>query len=162
MKADCYTDDKGCEYSPGQRVQIITFSGSALEGEIDKVTSGAILLRECCVDCGTSGATLTNARVPYSDIEFIRCLTTEKTQVKVEMVDHPNHYQSETGLEVIDVIEAFTFDLKGTEAFDTGNIIKYICRWKQKNGLEDLRKAQWYLEHLINHVDNLEKENGKS
>ena len=30
-----------------------------------------------------------------------------------KMVSHPSHYQSETGLEVIDVIEAFTFDLKG-------------------------------------------------
>lgn len=75
------------------------------------------------------------------------------------MVDHPNHYQSETGMEVIDVIEAFTFDLKGIEAFNTGNIIKYICRWKQKNGLEDLEKAQWYLNDLINHVKKLKEEN---
>ena len=75
------------------------------------------------------------------------------------MVRHPSHYQSETGLEVIDVIEAFTFDLKGIEATDTGNILKYICRWKAKNGLQDLKKAQWYLTHLIEHVDKLEKEN---
>ena len=77
-----------------------------------------------------------------------------------KMVSHPPHYQSETGLEVIDVIEAFTFDLKGIEATDTGNIIKYICRWKGKNGLQDLEKAMWYLTHLINHVEKLEKENG--
>lgn len=78
---------------------------------------------------------------------------------KKEMVSHPDHYQSETGLEVIDVIEAFTFDLKGIEGFDTGNIIKYICRWKEKNGLEDLKKAKWYLDHLITHVEKLEEEN---
>lgn len=78
---------------------------------------------------------------------------------KVDMVSHPPHYQSETGLEVIDVIEAFTFNLKGIEATDTGNVIKYICRWKGKNGVEDLEKAKWYLEHLINHVNNLKKEN---
>jgi hypothetical protein len=75
------------------------------------------------------------------------------------MVNHPSHYQSETGMEAIDVIEAFTFDLKGVEAFDTGNILKYICRWKNKNGLEDLKKAQWYLNHLINHVEKSKKEN---
>lgn len=75
------------------------------------------------------------------------------------MVYHPSHYMSETGLEVIDVIEAFTFDLKGIEAVDTGNILKYVCRWKKKNGLQDLRKAQWYLEHLIEHIENIEKEN---
>jgi len=75
------------------------------------------------------------------------------------MVSHPGHYQAETGLEVIDVIEAFTFDLKGIEATDTGNVIKYICRWKKKNGLQDLNKAMWYLQHLINHVQKLEKGN---
>lgn len=76
-----------------------------------------------------------------------------------KMVSHPPHYQSETGLEVIDVIEAFTFDLKGIEATDTGNILKYICRWRSKNGKQDLKKAMWYLTHLINHVEKLEKEN---
>lgn len=65
------------------------------------------------------------------------------------MVSHPSHYQSESGLEVIDVIEAFTSDLNGIEATDTGNILKYMCRWKHKNGLQDLEKAQWYLTHLI-------------
>lgn len=77
----------------------------------------------------------------------------------LDMVNHPPHYQSETGLEVIDVIEAFTFDLKGIEATDTGNVIKYICRWKGKNGLQDLKKAKWYLEHLIAHVEKMEEEN---
>ena len=75
------------------------------------------------------------------------------------MVSHPNHYMSETGLEVIDVIEAFTFDLKGIEATDTGNILKYICRWSKKNGLQDLEKAEWYLNHLINHVRKMAEEN---
>lgn len=75
------------------------------------------------------------------------------------MVSHPPHYQSETGLEAIDVIEAFTSDLKGIEATDTGNVIKYICRWKNKDGIRDLKKAMWYLQHLIDHVEKTEKEN---
>jgi hypothetical protein len=86
----------------------------------------------------------------------IGSLTVDK---EPDMVSHPPHYQSETGMEVIDVIEAFTFDLKGIEATDTGNIIKYILRWPHKNGLEDLKKAQWYLNHLITHIEKLEKEN---
>lgn len=73
-----------------------------------------------------------------------------------DMVNHPPHYISETGLEVIDVIEAFTFDLKGIEATDTGNVIKYICRWKQKNGIQDLEKAKWYIDHLISHLQKIE------
>ncbi|WP_347282830.1 DUF3310 domain-containing protein [uncultured Bacteroides sp.] len=76
-----------------------------------------------------------------------------------KMVSHPDHYQSETGLEVIEAIEAFTFDLKGIEAVDTGNIIKYACRWKKKNGIQDLEKIMWYTQHLIDHLKNLEKEN---
>ena len=91
--------------------------------------------------------------------ESEQALSDNNYQSKDIMVSHPNHYISETGLEVIDVIEAFTFDLKGIEATDTGNVIKYICRWKQKNGLQDLEKAMWYLQHLINHVEKIEKEN---
>lgn len=75
------------------------------------------------------------------------------------MVSHPSHYQSETGLEVIDVIDAFTFDLKGIEAVCTGNALKYLCRWKNKNGKQDLKKAMWYIQHLIDHIDIIEKEN---
>lgn len=77
---------------------------------------------------------------------------------KKDMVNHPKHYISETGLETIDVIEAFTFDLKGIEAVCTGNILKYVCRWKHKNGVEDLKKAKWYLNRLINHVETLNEE----
>lgn len=76
-----------------------------------------------------------------------------------EMVSHPNHYQSDSGLEVIDVIRAFTAELNGIEAVDTANVIKYICRWKKKNGLQDLKKAMWYLQDLISHIEKIEKEN---
>lgn len=69
-----------------------------------------------------------------------------------QMVIAPNHYQSSKGIEVIDVIEAFTEGLVGIEATDTGNAIKYICRWKDKNGIQDLEKAVWYINHLINHL----------
>lgn len=69
-----------------------------------------------------------------------------------KMVSHPDHYQSNSGLEVIDVIEAFTEDLSGIEAADTANIIKYACRWKRKNGIQDLKKIMWYTQHLIDHM----------
>lgn len=81
---------------------------------------------------------------------------------KEDLVNHPKHYKTESGLETIDVIEAFTDGLEGIEATDTGNIIKYICRWKKKNGLQDLKKAQWYLNHLINKVEEKEKKNEKT
>lgn len=80
--------------------------------------------------------------------------TMEATKnVEYDMVNHPKHYQSKSGLEVIDVIEAFTDGLNGIEASDTANIIKYACRWKDKNGVEDLRKIAWYANHLANYLE---------
>ena len=67
-----------------------------------------------------------------------------------KMVSHPKHYQSSKGIEVIDVIEAFTENLKGIEATDTGNIIKYACRWNDKgNPIQDVEKIIWYATHLL-------------
>lgn len=75
-----------------------------------------------------------------------------------DMINHPDHYMSESGLEVINVIDAFTENLEGREAVYTANVIKYICRWKEKNGLEDLKKARWYLDRLIEFVEEAEDE----
>lgn len=69
---------------------------------------------------------------------------------KNDNVNHPQHYISANGLETIDVIEAWTDGLEGIEAVCTANVIKYISRWKKKNGIEDLEKARWYLDKLIN------------
>lgn len=68
-------------------------------------------------------------------------------------VAHPAHYQTSNGLETIDVMEAFTEDMAGYEAVCTSNVLKYICRWKKKNGLEDLKKAEWYLKRLIERIE---------
>lgn len=65
---------------------------------------------------------------------------------------NPNHYKK-ANMEAIDVITTFTEGLEGIDAVDTGNILKYILRWPNKNGLEDLKKAQWYLEHLISKLE---------
>lgn len=72
---------------------------------------------------------------------------------KNKNVSHPAHYQSSKGIEVIDVIEAFTEGLEGIIAVDAGNIIKYACRWSKKNGTEDLEKIIWYAQDLIDHLE---------
>lgn len=74
-----------------------------------------------------------------------------------KMVSHPSHYQTKSGLEAIDVIEAFTEDLSGIEATDTGNILRYAMRWKNKNGVQDLKKIIWYAQHLIDHLEGEKK-----
>ena len=59
-----------------------------------------------------------------------------------DLVNHPPHYQGK-GIESIDVIEAFGL------GFHLGNVIKYVLRSSRKGGLEDLKKARWYLDREI-------------
>lgn len=63
------------------------------------------------------------------------------------IIDHPPHYT--TGkFEVIDYIQ----DKLGTEMFEgfcIGNVLKYVSRYRLKGGLEDLKKAAWYLNRII-------------
>lgn len=61
---------------------------------------------------------------------------------------NPTHYR-QGGIEAIDGIAAACTGLEGLEAFCTGNAIKYLWRWKRKGGVEDLRKARWYIDRLI-------------
>ena len=75
--------------------------------------------------------------------------------MKNDNVNHPAHYNHD-GLETIDVIKAWTKDLNPFEAYCMGNVIKYISRWKDKNGIEDLKKARWYLIRVIGE-ENKEK-----
>lgn len=68
----------------------------------------------------------------------------------------PNHYTSDKGFEVFDVQEAFIHELKGMSANYWCNIVKYILRFQKKNGVEDLKKAKYYLEKLIEEESNNE------
>lgn len=74
------------------------------------------------------------------------------TDNKFDTVQRPGHY-NKGSVECIDAIASATSDLQGLEAVCTANIIKYVWRWKMKNGVEDLKKARWYLDRLILSVD---------
>ena len=63
-----------------------------------------------------------------------------------DMVNPPAHY-NKAGIETIDAIGAATNE--GFKYYLQGNILKYIWRYEYKNGVEDLEKAQWYLNKLI-------------
>ena len=62
-------------------------------------------------------------------------------------VNSPSHYQGK--VECSDCIESAIAGLNGIEAFCTGNAIKYLYRWKRKNGIEDLKKAKYYIDKII-------------
>ena len=65
-------------------------------------------------------------------------------------VNHPDHY-TQGGVECIDALKAAA--LGGYEGFLTGNAIKYLWRWKLKNGAEDLRKAAFWIQELIDETE---------
>jgi len=67
-----------------------------------------------------------------------------------DMVNSPPHY-NKAGVECIEAIRAATGD--GYEYYLQGNIMKYLWRYRYKNGTEDLKKAQWYLDKLVEEVE---------
>lgn len=69
-------------------------------------------------------------------------------QPKSDSVNSPAHYTT-GGIETIDYIKA-KLGVQGTIAYCMGNVMKYTSRWQDKNGLEDLEKADWYLDYAIN------------
>lgn len=69
-------------------------------------------------------------------------------------VNHPSHY-NQNDIETIDIIERFLDDDSCFAGFLYGNMVKYLDRYENKNGIEDLKKAQWYLNKLI--ADDYEK-----
>lgn len=66
----------------------------------------------------------------------------------VDVVNSPKHY-TQGQFETIDVILDTIQHLPGREGYLVGNIIKYLSRYHFKNGQEDLEKARWYLNKLL-------------
>lgn len=65
----------------------------------------------------------------------------------MDNVNHPTHYTS-TKIETIEIIRDKLTE-EAFEGFCIGNVLKYVTRYKLKNGLEDLKKARWYLDKII-------------
>ncbi len=70
---------------------------------------------------------------------------------QTDMVNSPPHY-NQAGVECIDAIRAATDE--GYQYYLQGNIIKYLWRYRYKNGVQDLEKAKWYLNKLIEEIDD--------
>jgi hypothetical protein len=77
-------------------------------------------------------------------------------KTKTDTVNHPSHY-ADGKIECIDAIDVVCADLPSEFAYYTGTILKYIWRWNKKNGVEDLRKARWYLNRLIVKLEPTDK-----
>tara|TARA_R110002050_G_scaffold3493_2_gene18410 strand:+ start:433 stop:732 length:300 start_codon:yes stop_codon:yes gene_type:complete len=86
------------------------------------------------------------------DMRHMEYMKMKKEQEdNMDMVNSPAHYNA-SGIECIDGLEAMLGD--GFKSYLQGNIAKYIWRYKYKNGVQDLKKAQWYLNKLIEVYDD--------
>ena len=94
---------------------------------------------------------VTTYKEEQADIRFELGNAYEKLRLKHDSVNHPEHYAGK--VECIDAIESAVSELYGIDAVYVGNIIKYVWRFKRKNGLEDLKKANVYLNMLIKKYD---------
>lgn len=111
--------------------------GSVIASRKDIVEHGLIV-----------GERITYRNGNVQDLRF-----TEKRIVEVnDNRIKPSHYRR-NGLECFDVIRAAVHKLDPMEAFMIGNVVKYIWRWKEKNGVEDLKKAREYLDRMIKELE---------
>lgn len=112
-------------------------------------------------DKGISYEDMVRGKTPIKDTPVVDCWSTsepvkeEPMKEKVIHVDDyikPSYYK-EGKYECIDVLNDILSD-SGLESFCRGNVIKYLWRCNSKNGLEDLIKAKYYLDKLIDVVKN--------
>ena len=95
----------------------------------------------------------------YKEIDPAACENAEAEccgkEPNVDMVNHPAHY-TQGNIECIDALKAATVSKTGIEAVCTANAIKYLWRYEEKNGIEDVKKARWYIDRLIKELEEKE------
>ena len=97
------------------------------------------------------------ANHPNVKLDCSKCksyITAKNDEPEHDAVSHPAHYTS-GGIECIDCIKAALGE--NFIGFLMGNVIKYSYRYKRKNGVEDLKKARWYLDRAIKELTDEER-----
>lgn len=81
------------------------------------------------------------SKVTFSEVTF-------KKTYREDLISHPPHYNSSSAhctcgrqIQCVDITRHMGFNL--------GNVVKYLWRFEHKNGVEDLKKARWYLDDMI-------------
>jgi hypothetical protein len=101
-------------------------------------------MREVCVKCGYYLDDKGHCHECTGNL--IEMIGRSEMKKNYDPVEKPVHYNT-GGIEAIDAIMAATNDL--SEGYLQGNILKYVWRYRYKNQIEDLKKARWYLNKLI-------------
>lgn len=87
-----------------------------------------------------------------NDAELQDAIDEAERSQAADMVNAPPHY-NQAGIECIDAIAAATSGKTGIEAVCVANVVKYLWRYELKNGVEDVKKARWYLDRLIGELE---------
>lgn len=93
------------------------------------------------------------AKYNAADANIAKAMSAIGVSMKNENTDNvnnPSHYTA-GGIETLDYIKA---KVKDYPSYVAGNILKYVSRYEHKNGIEDLKKAQFYLNDLINWMES--------
>lgn len=120
-----------------------------------------------CTHCGSSCSSYAESPVndcPDYEMNIMTALADFKSADAIDIppsepedrVNHPNHY-TQGGIECIEAIKASMHPV-GFQDYCKGNVMKYIWRFRDKNGLEDLKKARVYLNWMIESVEEFLKE----
>lgn len=140
-----------------------------LYGDIESLLNECCEINQYCFQCALHGKAGTKSCAGYAaeNPEEVACLldatvikdkpiTAEVVEkygedVKPDPVNRPSHYTS-GGIECIDAMQA-AFGAEVVKDFCLCNAFKYLWRHRNKNGVEDLKKACWYLNRLIEEVE---------
>lgn len=106
---------------------------------------------EMCLDCYWD-----RASDPYNQLKNESKPEPQayKTSTHTDMVHSPAHYNT-AGIECIDAMQAMVeqAEVDPHASYCWQNSFKYLWRWPYKNGVEDLKKARWYLDRLISQIE---------
>ena len=137
------TLDKFCDECHGCNICLLEkFSGGVM-CDFDEWSDDKLAIAYGHV-CKNSEARLDGSYLKNEDIKMDENVP--------DMVNHPQHY-TQGGIECIDALKAATVGKRGIEAVCVANVIKYLWRYEKKNGIEDVRKAKFYIERLLKELE---------
>ena len=141
--------DKTKEEAPPKKVKVKKEAIPAPEPSVIKIAEGAAKAAEKTMDKVKKATEM----VIQSTIQ---CFEEQGFMPLHDPVNNPEHY-TQGDIECIDAIEA-SMTPEEFRGFLKATTIKYLWRYSLKNGLEDLRKARWYLDRLIKKVGEMQND----
>ena len=137
------------KFKVGDRVRVVTKSGNdPMIGKLGTVLENND--RDIYVLASIDGVETSRVWFARCNLELVEPAPAVNECLTVDNVNHPPHY-NQGGIECIEAIKAAIGD--GFTAYLRGNVIKYLWRCEHKGGIEDLRKAAFYLDRAIKEME---------